>query len=125
MTKTWSVRVGALLLVTAVTGLVAVRAAPDDGLAVGIWPVGLATGVLLIARRRRTLLLLGLILLVAVGTIWLGGRPFDVALGYGLGTTLESWVVWRLVTKGDAALPALRTDAHMARFVGATAPVRW
>ena len=120
VTKTWSVRVGALLLVTAVTGLVAVRAAPDDGLAVGIWPVGLATGVLLIARRRRTLLLLGLILLVAVGTIWLGGRPFDVALGYGLGTTLESWVVWRLVTKGDAALPALRTDAHMARFVGAT-----
>ena len=53
MTKSRATRVVALLLlVTLVTGFVAVSAAPDDGRVTGIWPVGLATAALLVARRR-------------------------------------------------------------------------
>jgi hypothetical protein len=45
--KSWATRVVALLLVvTLVTGFLAVSAAPDDGAVTGIWPVGVATASL-------------------------------------------------------------------------------
>ena len=121
MAKAWTVRAAALLTLMTVLGFLAVHSAAANGWVIGIWPVGLATGALILARGRGTPVLLGVVLLSAVGTTWLGGRPFPVAVGYGLGTTLEAWVVWRGFTGGEPDRPLLRTDRDMARFVGSTA----
>jgi PAS domain S-box-containing protein len=106
-----------------VTGFLAVSAAPDDGRVTGIWPVGVATAALLVAARRWAPYLLAAIGVIAVVTIWVGGRPGEVAVGYALGTVLEVLVVWWLLThdRDDEALPLLRTDRDLARFLGATA----
>jgi PAS domain S-box-containing protein len=122
VTKAWATRVVALLLlVTLVTGFLAVSAAPDDGRVTGIWPVGLATASLFVAGRRWVPHLLVAIGAIAVATIWAGGRPGEVAFGYALGTVLEVLVVWWLLADDDDALPMLRSDRHLARFLGATA----
>ena len=122
MTKSWATRVAALLLlVMVVTGFLAVSAAPDDGRVTGIWPVGVATGCLLIAGRRRVPPLLAAIGAIAVLTIWAGGRPLEVAIGYALATVLEVGIVWWFVRDRDDALPLLKTDAHLTRLFGATA----
>jgi PAS domain S-box-containing protein len=120
--KSWATRVVALLLlVTLVTGFLAVSAAPDDGAVTGIWPVGVATACLLVAARRWAPHLLAVIGAIAVVTIWAGGRPGEVAVGYALATVLEVLVVWWLLADDDGALPPLMTDRDLARFFGATA----
>ncbi|MCW2764367.1 MAG: sensor signal transduction histidine kinase [Nocardioides sp.] len=119
MSKSWWM-IPAVALVMIVTGFMAVEAAPAGGRSTGMWPVGLATGCLLLARPRRAPLLLGLVFAVALLTIWAGGRPFDVSVGYAVGTTLGTAVVWRLLTGGLPGAPGLRTDADLRRYFLAT-----
>ncbi len=114
------VRVAALLVIMAVTGVAAVLSAPVDGSVIGIWPVGAASAALIVARGRWLAPLLALVLLVAVATIALS-RPVEVAVGYGLGITVETWVVWRLLGGHADRAPALRTDAHLLRYLRACA----
>lgn len=126
MTKSWMGRAAGLLLVTIVIGFLAVQATPDNGRAMGIWPVGLSTGCLIGAAaagagRRRLPALLAAILAIATSTIWLGGRPIEVAVGFALAITLESWLVWRLLTRGRSAAPELRTGPDLTRLLGAVA----
>ncbi|WP_156718083.1 ATP-binding protein [Nocardioides sp. Leaf307] len=109
--------VAALALLTGAMGLAAVRAAPDAGHAIGIWPVGLASGLLLLARRRAVPVLAALVLALAVLTIWLGGRPGDVAVGYGAGVALETVVVWAILSQGEEGRWRLRHDADLRRYV--------
>ncbi|HEU4812325.1 MAG TPA: histidine kinase dimerization/phospho-acceptor domain-containing protein, partial [Nocardioides sp.] len=122
MVKAWAVRAAALLALMTLLGFLAVHSAAPESSVIGIWPVGLGTGALILARGRRTPLLLGIVLLSAVGTIWLGGRPFPVAVGYGLGTTLEVWVVWWWFAGAERewGAPQLRTNPDIARFVSAS-----
>ncbi|MFA6300117.1 MAG: hypothetical protein WC642_13180, partial [Nocardioides sp.] len=115
MTRSW-VPLSVVALAMAVTGFVAVAVAPDGGRVTGIWPVGLATGCLFLARPKQAPRLLVLVLAIALLTIWAGGRPFDVALGYALGTTVETYVVWRVLTGGLVGSPSLRTDADLRRY---------
>ncbi|MCD4527434.1 ATP-binding protein [Nocardioides sp. cx-173] len=120
--KSWTVRVAAVVLLMAVAGLVAVWGAPEGGRVTGIWPAGLATGALLLARRRLTGLLLVAIFTVALGTVWLpslvsdNGRPFGVSLGFALGSALEAWIVSRLFSDGRDPRPHLRSDADLRRY---------
>lgn len=109
------VRVVALIGALAACGLTAVNAAPDDGWSIGIWPVGLATGCLLIAPRRVHGLLLLVIGAIALATIAVG-RPVDVAAGYGLGIVAETWVVRRILVGPVGGRPSLRTDAEVERY---------
>jgi PAS domain S-box-containing protein len=126
--KSWVTRVAAVVLLMALMGFIAVWGAPAGGRVTGIWPAGLATGALLLARRRHTATLLAAILVIALGTIWLptlvsdNGRPFEVALGFAIGSMLEAWVVSRIFTDGREARPSLRSDADLGRyFLAATA----
>ncbi len=112
---------GALLLLAAVLGLTAVSAAPDAGRGIGLWPVGLAAGALVVAGRRWTLPLLGLVAVIAVGTIGLGGRPWTVAGGFGLGIALEVGLVWLLLVGRRGHVVGLRTGEQLNRFLLATA----
>lgn len=111
---------GALLLVLVVAGVLAVFVSPDGGTATGIWPVGVATGGAIVAGRRWLAPVLLTTFVVAIATIWAGGRPPEVAVGYALGTVAEVWLIWRLLTRNGAERPRLQTHADMRLFFGAT-----
>ena len=65
----------ALLALMTAFGLTAVLSAPAGGRGIGVWPVALATATLMVAPRQvPTRVLLPVIGLLAIGTIWLGGR---------------------------------------------------
>ncbi|GAB3781913.1 ATP-binding protein [Nocardioides ungokensis] len=118
-----SSRVGVtvLMLTTAVLGLAAVDAAPAGGRGIGIWPVGAAIAALLLSPRRRARQLAVLTALVALATIWVGGRPPTVAAGLAVGIGLETWVVWWILTDRRPGRPRLMTNADLARFLGGSA----
>ena len=99
-------------------GLTAVIAAPDGGHGIGIWPVALATATLMVAPRQvPTRLLLPVIGLLAIATIWLGGRDPDVAVGLGVGLALEVWVTWQVLTHGRRERAPLLTVVDLSRFL--------
>jgi len=103
-------------------GLTAVLAAPAAGRGIGIWPVALATAPLMVAPRQvPTRVLLPVIGLLAIGTIWLGGRDLDVAVGLGVGLALEVWVTWRILTHGRRERAPLLTVVDLSRFLVAVA----
>ena len=114
-------RVAGLLAALVASGFLAVHAAPDDGHVVGIWPVGVASALLIEARRRWVPALLAVVLAVAAGTIWLGGRPGDVAVGYGVGIAVETAVVVAVLTRAGGGRPSLRTDGDLRRYFTACA----
>ncbi len=122
MPTSWVTRVSLVAALMAVFGFVAVWGTPEGGRATGIWPAGLATGCLLLARRRHTSQIVLGILVVAFLTILLGGRPWEVALGFAVGSALEALVVSRLFTDGAEDRPSLRTDDDLrAYFVAVSA----
>ena len=118
MARSWVARVAVLLAVMTLVGITAVQGAPDDGRAIGIWPVGLATGCFMVAQRPRTPLLVLLVALLATGSIWAGGRDLDVAAGLGVGLALGVWLMWRILSQGRRERADLRTSADLARFLG-------
>lgn len=90
-------------------GLMAVHGAPDGSYAIGVWPAGLATALLLAVPRPATAIVLAVVFASAFGSI-ATDRPASVAVGLALGITLETWVVWRFLTGGERIRPPLRTD---------------
>ncbi|WP_435748029.1 ATP-binding protein [Nocardioides sp. SYSU DS0663] len=124
MTLDPAVRVAGLLVAMVASGLLAVHAAPDDGFVIGIWPVGVASALgieLAVGHGRRWYVVPPLVLLVAVGTIWIGGRPGEVAVGYALGIAVETAFVVAVLARGRPGRPRLRTDADLLRYSAAGA----
>lgn len=119
--RSWVIYVVGLSLMTVFFGITAVVNTPPGGTSIGIWPVGLSTGMLLITTRPRTPVLLILVGVLAVLTIWIGGRDLDFALGLGVGIGLEVGVVWWVLTGGRRIRPSLRTTQELARFIAAAA----
>ncbi|MDO3394765.1 ATP-binding protein [Nocardioides sp. SOB44] len=115
----WEVRVAALLGVVVLLGLAAVRAAPDDGHVIGIWPVGVATGVLVLAPRRHAPALLGVVLALALLTLSFSARPAGVVAGYTATIGLETWLVSRVLLGGAEGPWRLRADRDLRRYLGA------
>ena len=109
-----------LLAATAVFGALAVYGSPDGGYAIGIWPVALALAPLLVTTRPPTAVVLALVWLIAFGTIWTE-RPADVAVGLAIGITVETWVVFRILTGGVRRRPDLYSVAELARYIVASA----
>lgn len=105
-----------LLAATAVFGVLAVYGSPDGGYAIGIWPAALALSPLLVTTRPPTAVVLVVVWLIAFGTIWTD-RPADVALGLAIGITLETWVVFRILTGGVRRRPNLYSVAELARYI--------
>ena len=116
MPTSWVTRLWLVAALMAIFGFIAVWGAPEGGRVTGIWPAGLATGCLLLARRRHTTAIVAGILLVAFLTIWLGGRPWEVALGFAVGSALEAIVVSRLFTDGVEEKPGLRSDDDLRAY---------
>lgn len=113
-------RTGVLLALMALFGIGAVRATPEGGHAVGIWPVGVATALLLVTTRPRLAVLAAATAVVAFGSITVGGRPPEVAAGFAVALTVEALVVWRLLTGGRRTRPPLRSAPDLGRLLLAT-----
>lgn len=109
----------ALLGLVVLLGLAAVRAAPVDGHVIGIWPVGAATGVLVLAPRRHAPALLGVVLALALLTLSLSARPAGVVVGYTATIGLETWLVSRVLLGGAEGPWRLRADRDLRRYLGA------
>ncbi len=119
MIRSSGARVFLLLVAVGLFGVTAVRAAPDDGWVIGIWPVGLATGAALLARGRQVLGVLAAVLVLAFVTI-LSGRPVEVAAGYAAGIAAETALVWWILTRGRTGPLSLRTDHDLRVYLGAS-----
>ena len=110
-----------LLAAMACLGTIAATSAPDGSHGIGIWPVGLATGALMLAPRPRTAVVLASIGVLAFGSIWIAGFPAGVALGLGLGLAAEAGVVWGVLAQRRRERAPLRTSVDLARFLAAVA----
>jgi len=116
-TRARAVVVLGLLILMTFFGVTAVMATPEGGRGIGIWPVALATATLMVSPRPATRLWLPLLALLATATIWIGGRPVDVAVGLGIGLAAEVWVTWRIASLGRREPAALETVVDLGRFL--------
>jgi PAS domain S-box-containing protein len=113
------VRVPVLFVVLVVAAIAAAASAPDAGFVAGLWPIGLAVGLLLLAPRRLAPVLLLAVLVIATASVGCVAQPFDVALGYGVGVTLEVALATLVLAggpRGGSGGGALRTDADLRRW---------
>jgi PAS domain S-box-containing protein len=121
LTTSVPVRVGGLLLLLVALGIGSIQAQPAGMHGIGQWPSGLLSGLILLVPRGRRLLVAAVLLLAAVASIGLGGRPWDVSVGYALGLTIAAGVAAWTLERGPARPPRLQTGHDLARFCGAVA----
>ncbi len=115
MRNWWS---AGLLLLVGVVGWAAVSAAPEGLRGGELWPVGVASGVLLLAGRRAWAWLPPLAV-VAFLSSWAGGRPVDASAASALGIAAEVTVVWLVLTATARERPRLHTFADLDRYATA------
>ena len=58
-TRSWVPSVGGLLALTTLFGVLAVYGTPDGSSGIGVWPVALASAVLLVSPKPATRVVLG------------------------------------------------------------------
>jgi diguanylate cyclase (GGDEF)-like protein/PAS domain S-box-containing protein len=109
-----------LALGTFALGTAAVRWAPANARTAAWWPAGgLAVAVLIQVRQRRALLV-GVVVLASLAANLVGGRPFDVAVGFSVSNGLEAAVAcWFLCRRNP--VPGLRDLGDVWRVAGAAA----
>lgn len=112
-------QVTGLLAAMALFGFVAARSVAEGSHGIGIWPVGAATVSLMLVPRPRTGLLVGLIGVIAVGSLVLGGHEAGVAVGLGAAIALNAWLTWWILAEGRRERASLRTSVDLARFLAA------
>lgn len=110
----WSmVRLPVLLGLLVASAAAAVFSAPDAGFIAGVWPVGLATGIVLTASRRQVPMLLAAIFVVAAVSVAVLEQPFDLAVGHALAVVLEVCVAVLVLSRlggTSAGSGSLRSD---------------
>ena len=80
------------------------------------WPaMGVTVIVVLISRGRRLAVLLPLLVVFATAN-FLGGRPLELAIAYGVANIVEAWIVVWLITRGRRHAP-FTTLNHLLRFL--------
>lgn len=116
-------RTAALLTLLGVylLGVGSVLFAPEGSTVAVWWPAaGLSVALLLLApKRRRLLLALGVVLAGGLANAT-AGRPWDASVGFGLANAAEAWVVAWWLTRGIPGRAALRTMEDLRRLVVAT-----
>ena len=100
-----------------VFGLTSVDTAPSTTHIGAMWPVGFASGALLLSARRLAPHVTAAIGVLAAVSFALGGYPVDVSCGYGVGVALEALVVQQVVTIGWTRRLSLRNNSDFARLV--------
>ena len=104
-----------LTLLTGLLGWAATLAVPAGAHGAGMWPVGLVTGLVVLAPRRTATWLVPVVGLVGLVSFALADRPLPLAAGYALGLVLEVLVVRGVLTGGPAG-QRLVDDLDLVRF---------
>jgi PAS domain S-box-containing protein len=119
MSKSLSLRLAVTLLLIFLLGLASVATSPE-GTHIGfMWPVGLASGALVIAPRFLAPYVAGTVAVLTMLTFALGGYPVDVSIGYALGIVVEAVVAQQILTAGWTRRVNLADTNDLGRFVAA------
>ncbi|HEX2892822.1 MAG TPA: ATP-binding protein [Marmoricola sp.] len=119
MNRKGVLRLAAVLLLMTAIGTAAVATAPTSMHYGAMWPVGLASGALLLTPRTLGPYVAVVVALLAALSFALGGYPLDVSLGFGLACALESWVILQVLgTPWTGRIP-LRNNGDYVRFIAA------
>ncbi|MEP9361366.1 ATP-binding protein [Nocardioides sp. CN2-186] len=105
-------RLGALLLLVAVfaAGLLAVFTKPSDAPAATWWPAaGIAVALLGMSQRRWWWWQVPALVAVTGAANYLGGRPLDLSLWFGVANATEAVVVAAFLLRGRSRLAELST----------------
>jgi PAS domain S-box-containing protein len=100
MSSSLALRLGGVLTIMFGFGLASILTGPDGGHIGYMWPIGLASGALTLAPRAWTAAVVGAIFTLSTLTFVFGDYPVGVAIGYGVGITLEALVAQRILTGG-------------------------
>ncbi|MET0997957.1 MAG: ATP-binding protein [Marmoricola sp.] len=114
--KSSHVRVVGLLLLIGVLGYFATASAPPDTHAAGMWPVGLAAGLLVRVSQRALPWMTGIVLVTAFATITLGGYPVAVAAGFAVGIAVEGTVIRHALGVRWGERHRLSDDIDLGRY---------
>jgi PAS domain S-box-containing protein len=117
LSRNLGLRLAGLLTLMTGFGLSAVATSSTAAHTGFMWPVGLASGTLVIASRRQAPYLVGVIGALATGTFVLGGYPTGVSIGYGVGIAFEAFVAERVLTAGSARRLLLLDVNDLGRYV--------
>lgn len=117
MSKTQGLRLIGLLTLMTGFGLSAVATSAPATHTGFMWPVGLASGTLIVASRRQAPYLVLVVAALAATTFALGGYPLDVSIGYGLGIAVEALVAERVLTTGTSRRLLLLDVNDLGRYV--------
>ncbi|MCW2763125.1 MAG: walK 2 [Marmoricola sp.] len=113
--------VGLLLLLIAGLGYFAVASAVPGTHVAGMWPIGLASGLLVYVTRLMLPWAAGVILVLAWATIDLGGYPSAVAAGYAVSIVVEGVLTRHLLGVRWGDRRRLNDDLDMGRYTLAAA----
>ncbi|HET7684745.1 MAG TPA: ATP-binding protein [Marmoricola sp.] len=115
MTASRSWRIPLVLALVAIAGAFSVASTPAGTHIGHMWPIGLATGVLLLGSVRQQPLLAAALFLVAAATFVVGDYPGDTVIGYSFVTVVEAWLVqWLLPRRADGHAWLLRNTEFIA-----------
>jgi PAS domain S-box-containing protein len=98
-------------------GVTSVDTAPAGEHIGAMWPVGFASGALLISFRSLAPHVTAAIAVLGALSFTLGGYPVDVACGYAVGVAIEALLVQQVVTAGWTRRLSLRDNTDFARLV--------
>jgi hypothetical protein len=108
--------VGPLLLLIGVLGYFAVLSAPAETHIAGMWPVGLASGLMVYVTRAHLPLTAASVLVLAFATIALGGYPTVVAAGFAVSIVLEGLVTQHVLGMRWGERRRLNDDLDLGRY---------
>jgi PAS domain S-box-containing protein len=117
MTRSAALRLAATLALMTLFGATSVANADASVHFGAMWPVGLASGALLIAPRSLAPYATAVIAVLATLTFVVGGYPVDVSVGFGLGVALEALATQQVLTASWTRRVVLRTNSDFGRFM--------
>lgn len=116
MSRTLLLRLLGVLALMFVLGFAAATTSSPGSHLGFMWPVGLASGVLVLAPRRFTAHLIAAVAVLAVISFAAGDYPFGVAVGYGIGIALEATVSHQILTARRSRRLTLNGFSDLGRY---------
>jgi PAS domain S-box-containing protein len=105
-----------LLALIGVLGSFAMLSSPEDTHVAGMWPIGIASGLLVYVTHQLLPWAAGTVLLIAFLTIDLGGYPTAVAAGYAVSIVVEGLVTRHVLSARWGNGRQLSDDFDLGRY---------
>jgi PAS domain S-box-containing protein len=121
MNRNSALRLALTLSLMLLFGVTSVDSAASSVHFGAMWPVGLASGAVLIAPRPLAPYVVAVIGLLGILSFAVGGYPLDVSVGYGLGVAAEAMLCHQVLTSRRTRRVYLRNNTDFGRFVLACA----